>query len=627
MKKVIRNLHVVLLSLFMILGSFTPVMAESKEFDEFMEEETNKVLDADFTAFHYGVMDYEKFDIPKPEVKLPTFSYEGFEEATIQFQESLDLLHQFDYDTLDERQQHDYQVYENYLITQLEFNKYPDLHECYNPYNGLYENIVTFFTEYFLYDKESAEDYLTLMADYPRMITEMNEFTKQQAAKGYFMSDDTLDLALQSMQGFIDTGEENPYIIIYNQKIDKLEGLTDEEKESYKERNRDLVLNTVYPAIQNAQTVLESLRGSRKVSGSMYEYEDGKAYYEALANDKCSSHESLDEKRDYLAKCLTDAFNYSLTHVGDTSASIDMDSPEEMLEYLGSHMEDFPKGPEIHYTLSYLDPCVANPSIIAYFVQPPLDDYTENIIRINGDSVNGNLNKLYRTLAHEGYPGHMYQFTWYYSQPDTVSLRHVINDLGYVEGWGQYVPRIMLLRSPLNSEDSEFFATNLFISYVMPAYIDILVNGYGYDVKAVKDALAEIGFEDMEDERIERMVNFVSNAPSQQLTYGYGMCKFWELNERVHTSLGDDFDLEDFHLQILKYGPRSFEIVESDLQKYVEGKGAEFVEDFTLFEHSVTEGTVSKSSNYIWILAGIAAIIVLILLIRKNKAKKKEDIQ
>ena len=79
-----------------------------------------------------------------------------------------------------------------------------------------------------------------------------------------------------------------------------------------------------------------------------------------------------------------------------------------MLTYLNGHMEDFPEGPELNYTLSYLDPCVANPSVVAYYLPPVLDSVTNNVIRINGDNVKDDPNMLYMTLSHEGLPGHMY---------------------------------------------------------------------------------------------------------------------------------------------------------------------------------------------------------------------------
>ena len=617
MDRMKKLLSMLVLSVLMVLGSLVPVRADENDFDAFLENEYRNYMHSEYLEFHFGVKDYKSFGIEKPEPRMPKFSYEEFTESARRLQTSLDRLHQFDYASLNETQQHDYLIYEAYLTDSIASVNYPDYSECYNPYTGDYSNLITLMTEFIPYDKERAEDYLSLTADFPRALSEMNEFTKQQAAKGYFMRDDALDEQLKKMQEFIDKGEENPLIVIYGKHIDEMAELSAEEKEQFRQRNHDLVVNSVYPAIQNAMSVLESLRSSRSVSGSLYEYEDGREYYETLAARKCSDSNSLEEKRDYLAKCLKDLMDYAFTHIGDTKSTIDsFQTPEEVLSWLGGHMEDFPAGPEIRYTPSYLDPSVAVPTTMAYYMQTPIDNLTDNVIRINADAVKGDPNTLYYTLAHEGLPGHMYQFTWYYAQ-NPNPLRHALNCIGYTEGWAQYVERIMLLRSPLSTEDSDFFAVNVYIGYIAQSYADILVNGFGYNAAQLSAALSACGL-DMGEQNAAPFVETVTDAPGQILPYGYGLCRMWEFNERVHKSLGSAFDAEDFHRQILTYGSRPFDLVESDLKKYVEGKGAEFVTDFKLFEMSATRNIRGAIVGFITrhlILFMIGAVLLLILLL------------
>lgn len=635
-----RILSLFILSVLMVLGSLIPVRAEENSFDAFLEEEFRKYMSAEYLDFHFGVRDYKSYGLEKPEVAMPSYSYEEFAAGAARAQASLDSLHQFDYAALNDIQQHDYLVYESYLKDMIGIYSYPDFNECYNPYKGDYSNLITIMTEFIPYNREDAEDYLTLTAGFAGVLSEMDEFTRQQAAKGFFMSDASLDVQLKSMQDFVAKGEENPFIIIYGKNIDQLEELSAEEKEDFKKRNRDLVLNSVYPAIENSMKVLESLRGSRSVSGSVYEYENGPAYYEALAVQKCSDDNTLTEKRDYLAKCMKDLMNYVALHIGSISNTItEFSTPEEVLSFLGSHMEGFPAGPELKYTPSYLDPSVAVPSIMAYYMQTPIDNVTDNVIRINGGAVKDDMNTLYYTLAHEGLPGHMYQFTWFYSQ-NPNPIRYAVNCIGYTEGWAQYVERIMLLRSPLSEKDSEFLACNVYIGYILQAYADILVNGFGYNSAQLGAAIDSCGLT-LEERELATIYEAVSSSPGQILPYGYGLCKMWEFNERVHKTLGNSFDLEEFHRQILTYGHRPFDLVESDLKKYTEGKGFELVSDFTLFEASATEnfaGRIIKfiSDHFVVIMIAAAAVLLLVLwllfllirgiwrLITGKKPKKKK---
>ena len=50
--------------------------------------------------------------------------------------------------------------------------------------------------------------------------------------------------------------------------------------------------------------------------------------------------------------------------------------PTEILNTLQGQLQEFPKGPEVTFTASYLDPSVANDAIVAYYMQPPIDDFS-----------------------------------------------------------------------------------------------------------------------------------------------------------------------------------------------------------------------------------------------------------
>ncbi|WP_289445788.1 DUF885 family protein, partial [Klebsiella pneumoniae] len=55
---------------------------------------------------------------------------------------------------------------------------------------------------------------------------------------------------------------------------------------------------------------------------------------------------------------------------------------------------------------------------------------------------------LYTTLAHEGYPGHLYQTTYYASQ-NPSPIRSLLNFGGYVEGWATYAEMCSYYLTPL----------------------------------------------------------------------------------------------------------------------------------------------------------------------------------
>ena len=647
MKRMINALYAVLISVLLVLTGLTPMAAEGEDFDAFLKDEWIKTTERGYIDFHFTVKDYQSLGLTKPEPTFGGFGYEENEKKKQEAQESLDLLHSFDYNSLTEEQQYDYTAYEFHLENTVNEASFPNYDEMFNPYRGTQSNLMTMLTEFTFYAREDIDDYLTLIRDYPRASDDMIAFTKQQAEQGYFMTDTALDVAVEQMQSFADKGEENPLIVIFEKNIDAFEGLTDEERTSYKETNRDIVLNEFLPAVQKSVDFLKTMYGSRSIGEtSLCNYPDGEAYLEGLLRRKTSDNKSASEVESILSSGCKDAVSYltdvmmakmvspgtfETTEQTNESTTVstmmqeqmpDLKTPEEMLEYLRNHMEGFPRCPDVNYVASYLDPSVANPSVSAYYLRPPVDDLVNNVIRVNGSNVKDDaLTQMYYTLAHEGFPGHLYNFTWFFNT-DYSYIRHDLALTGYTEGWAQYVERIMLLRSPLSELGAEVNALNIFYGYSLQAACDVAVNGYHYDKEQLKDYLRNLTGGDLSDESVEGIYSSCVNTPYQILPYGYGQTRMWELRERVQKTLGDDFDLEDYHYQVLNHGPRPFYILEEDLEKYTESKGKELKSGVKLFEasklESVDQGAgdvvnfISRHIGLILIIGGIVLIGILV---------------
>ena len=73
----------------------------------------------------------------------------------------------------------------------------------------------------------------------------------------------------------------------------------------------------------------------------------------------------------------------------------------------------------------------------AFYLTPPLDTRTPNIIYINPSDQRSNL-ELFTTLSHEGFPGHLYQ-TIFFGNTEPSDIRYLITSSGYIEGWATYI--------------------------------------------------------------------------------------------------------------------------------------------------------------------------------------------
>lgn len=84
--------------------------------------------------------------------------------------------------------------------------------------------------------------------------------------------------------------------------------------------------------------------------------------------------------------------------------------------------------------MKYVDKSLEEHISPAFYLTTPLDAYQDNVIYLNGNA-KYDLTKAFTTIAHEGYPGHLYQNCFYQSQ-NPLPVRSVVNIGGYTEGWG-----------------------------------------------------------------------------------------------------------------------------------------------------------------------------------------------
>ena len=69
---------------------------------------------------------------------------------------------------------------------------------------------------------------------------------------------------------------------------------------------------------------------------------------------------------------------------------------------------------------------------------------------------------------------------------------------------------------------------------------------------------------------IENEVDRYIAWPGQALAYKIGQLKILELRERSEKALGDDFDIKDFHHEVLKRGSLPLSMLEAYVNQWIE---------------------------------------------------------
>ena len=571
----IRKMTSILLGVLCLICVSVPVNAEdgSPGFDQFLEDEFIETMESDYLTMHFNVRDYRAAGIEKPKTIVGDASWESFEDSAEAYDESLRKLLTFDYDSLSRSQQVDYDSYKFFLECMGNLDRYPLLNDYFNPNDGIIDNLLTNFTEFVFNEKEDVDDYLAVLESTPDYMEQALEVTRRQAKEGFFLNDVMLDDAEEMIDEFADRREDNVLILIFDENIDKLSFLSEKEKTEYKKRNREIVLNTYIPCYRHIGEELEKLRGSRNFEDGLYNFEKGgEDFYRELVRYKTSSTMSVEDQIELLEDFLIDLIDeyvelyYKSPDIDSRydRQSVKLRTPEETLSYLENHMQDYPAGPAVEYTPSYLDKCLENDAVVAYYITPPFDDIVDNVIRINGGNIDDE-NSLYETLAHEGFPGHLYQNTWYRAEKP-AKIRTYAEHIGYSEGWGMYAELECWNNAGLDPDVQRLHQIWTALSYCEDALVDLGVNGLGWDVDDIANYLDRIGFN---ADYAQDLMDFVVERPGLILPYGCGLMRFLKLRSHAEEELGNKFDTKSFHTVLLSGGPRPFEMVETDVEQYI----------------------------------------------------------
>ena len=605
MKKLVNG---ILGSFLMISSILTPIHAE-ESFSDFEDELFQEMMSEDYTTLHFSLRDYQKYGIEKPDVNIGDASWDDYEDNVEDCDEYLKKLQSFDYDSLSETEQKDYRTISFYLERNKELNSYPYFDWAFNSAEGVIDNLLTTFTEFVFYEKEDIDDYLATLASVPAYLDQCLENTKKQAAKGYFLTDAMLKATEDAIEKFVDKKDDNELIKIFDENIDAFDGLSTEEKEAYKKKNREIVLNAYIPSYEKVAEELQKLKGSRKADYNVSSLDGGSEYYAALARYKTSIDADVETILDictqHIEKSVDELYDIMQNHSEVTEETLDFDSAEDVLSYLEGHLDAFPVLDKVYYNVQYLDPSVANDSIVAYYLSPPVDDMRDNVIKINGDNVSDVLD-LYTTLAHEGFPGHLYQ-TNYYIQQQPSLLRTQLTMMGYQEGWGMFAEGQALHVSGLSEYASEYQKINIELNYVLSAAVDLGVNGLGWSTKDVSKYLDRLA---LNSSIAKDLYDFATLQPGTILPYGVGIAMFELLEKKAKNALGNDFDQKAFNEVLLNDGNRPFEVVEDDVNAYC---GIDGNDENNIISHRFNNKETPVKEDVNWLLYGACGCGIIVI--------------
>ena len=597
---------------------------------------------------HFTVAHPEAFGITEYTPTLYAKEKEGTTLEQSKVENKLHLLQEISVENLSKNQRFSYFLLIRSLENSLKLSEYPYYPEPLSPSSGSQINLPILLAEYTFHNKRDVEDYLALLSQSRDYFSKLLVYEQEKAAAGYFMNIESLQKvraqcnsiltkeALNAGTHFLQTSFHDRLVTLQTCTSQDQNTLTPQEIHSYLSENDRLLRTILLPAYEDLSDGLWLLSDHAGSPKGLAMYPNGKDYYETLFRAKTGSYRSIAEIYTMLkerlyqeARAIDEILqNYPESRTllaSKDQLSFSLQEPEQMLRDLERSMAtDFPSLPNLsdsfvrkRSAVGIDDPVMSDrliPSAVLKKVQPnmeaycapafylssPMDDTFSNVIYINEKDSTDNL-ELYTTLAHEGYPGHMYQNVYsnllhYQNKEDWV--RSTLWYGGFMEGWAVYVEFLAYdLAAQKLQEDGhpEEAACVLLAKHNRSLWLclytlsDLLVHHDGADVERLEKLFSPFGL--TSPEAIASIFQTLVDNPCNYPMYYIGYLEICSLKEDARTFWGDKYSDLAFHTFLLNHGPSDFPGFEDALNDTLEGTAE--THSFSPFLHH-TENKVSQ---------------------------------
>lgn len=552
--------------------------SQDARFQRFTDQIALEELSSNTLNLHYTLAYPQDYGIKDYAISLGTMNPETLKQSGRQLRTLQKKLEDFSYEKLSSENRMVYDMLRLDFSLQLSAADFYLLQEPLGPNLGIQAQLPALLAEYTFRVPQDIEDYFSLLTCIPEYFNSILEFEKEKSAQGLFMNDTCAKGIIKQCTAFSSQKEENFLDIMFKEQLTNLKQqkvITQKQADSYMSMHKKLLKKCVFPAYENLAEGLEKLYGTGKNSGGLCHLPNGAQYYEYLLKNNVGDFRPIPEIQQRLMEQLkadTMAIQNLLQQdpsLFSKAAELNQNttySPQEMLSYLNETITlDFPSLKAPDYEIKAVPKAMEDFSSPAFYLTPPLDTLSPNAIYINGSSQVSEA-ELFTTLAHEGFPGHLYQ-TLYFGKQQPSLIREFLGCSGYVEGWATYVESMAYGYGAeflnISPQVMELLNRNRSVSLCLYSILDIGIHYEGWTVQEVTNTLSSFGI--ASQEVCQEIFQYIVENPTNYLKYYLGFLNFTDLRATVENKKGTDFQLKDFHKKILEIGPAPFPVVKKYL--------------------------------------------------------------
>lgn len=548
----------------------SPAGKSTGSFSEFCTTLFREEMKSNTMNLHFTLKDPKAAGIDSYEITLGSLSGDSPHNQARQLKKLSEELKKYSHRSLKGKDRLTCRLLSDYISRQQNLAAYPYYDEPLTPSGGVTSQLPVLLAEYTFRNTRDIKDYLGLLSQMDTYFLGILDYEQKKADAGLFMSDEACLKVIEGCEVFTEHPDDNFLIDTFSNRLNAMDGLTDTQKNAYLKQHSKVLSDHVLPAYSQMIKGLTMLLGRGHNNWGLCNFPEGKAYYEAVVSADTGCDDSVEDLFSQIAKARREDLTFCQNlleknpKLASQSPKPDAALKEEnaMISRLQKEiLTDFPAPPQTDVEICHVDPALSEYLAPAFYITAPIDDISHNRIYIN-DAKNDTDIYYFTTLAHEGYPGHLYQTicTSSYGAPEVLSL---LNYPGYTEGWATYTEMQSFYYAGLDPDLASLLQHNQAATLSLYATADIGIHYFGWEKEKIAAFWSEYGVDDTAT--VKRITDLILEEPGNYLKYYVGYLKFRQMREQLALE-NKSFSVSAFHEAILRTGPSPFSVLEETVR-------------------------------------------------------------
>lgn len=544
----------------------------------------------------------EQFGITAHNGKLNDESPAHQQQVLDRWKEDLRQLRQYPLNRQSPSQQLSTHVLDWFLEREVEGEKWQWHNYPVNQLFGVQNQFPSFMANtHRLLSPKDCEYYVMRLNAVPKKFDQLLEGLKVREQKQILPPRFVVEEVLKEMGEFIaKPAPENILATSFKERAAKIQKLTDAQRSDFQNRVEAAVTNQVYPSYQKLIAYFNELLPKTTTDDGVWKLPEGDAFYAYTLHENTTTTLNPDEVHALgvnevariEAEMRTDLdqlgfagqpIGQAMDNLGKAARFLYPNDDKGRADALAEYTRLINTATEACKTLFLTMPkakCEVRrveqfkeaTAPGAYYNPGAMDGTRPGIFFANLRDMNEVPKWSMPTLAyHEGVPGHHWQLSIAQELKGVPQFRKVLPFTAYAEGWALYCE--WLAKEVGWYKDDPFGDLGRLRDELFRAVRLVVDTGIHAKHWTRDQAIAYMrektgmGEKDVKAEIERYIVN-----PGQACAYKIGMLKIQELRARAQQELGDKFDQREFHDTLLKNGGLPLEILEEQVNEYIQKK-------------------------------------------------------